>query len=332
MGKGDWFAMKKIQTLLNISFVLLYATLHSSRMFFEESSSKKKARIWVCSNLGLSLASFGLILIEICFCPIPSEASSFQIVQEEKSVRSMLGTLVTVVSIFGTFVIPAVVLLQLSSTQRVHPWLTPSHSKGLWWALQTRFRPQLNALSFIFILQSSALGTAAVQDFYSCHQSAANLCVSRAYAMTRNPINISMYLLASGLWLCIRKVHKRIQLSVIFFLFLYIWRMHGKILIEEARLALIFGSSYQNYKDSTPRYFSWDTLIQELCLVALVWCAVHFISPLRYIAANLSNDTEGSEEECILAVKTNQQNGSFYSEKAIQRERHDSISTRMLMV
>ena len=191
------------------------------------------------------------ILLEIIIFPVPSVASSYQLIKQKKSLpegffykriqnlnlwqKVILLALPTLLSIIA-YCAPLILII-LSEFSNIPVYKT----ENAW----------LKFIAFIFILAGRAISvysTISIRRNNRQIGKSFELKTGSLFSVSRNPILLGLYVSYVGM----------IILFPYFFMLIafgyYILHMHFRILIEESFLRYKFGDKYVNYMGRTKRY------------------------------------------------------------------------------
>lgn len=182
------------------------------------------------------------IIVEILFLPVPSIASTYQLlnsrelsgVLKRKTWKNRLSLIVPTLLNIITFLIP----LSLIIIPKLETYLFPLPIRQVY-------------LGLFIMLAGRAIGIIAVlQIRKQSHlgEEPNRLHTTGFYCKTRNPIIIGMHMTIIGLFLLFPSII--FLLGIVF----YINYMHFKLLKEEQFLLNKFGKSYQEYCKNVNRY------------------------------------------------------------------------------
>jgi len=196
----------------------------------------------------LCVAYFSL-LVELVFFPVPSVASTYQLVFVDKTrqkTKSRLNTIkdwpiwkkllflsIPVLINITVFLCPFFFGLNIINWDMIlsHDFFT---------ALGVIFLVSGRGITFFSVIQIKKINRSINHQKY-LHQ-------KRWFRWSRNPGLLGMYIFILGVWLLYS--HPLFLVGIIF----YIFYMHFKILLEEDYLMEKFGEKYQNYLKQTRRY------------------------------------------------------------------------------
>jgi len=200
------------------------------------------------------LAAYGSLLVELTVFPIPSEASTFQLLfraepeasereasslvrARERSIlaKLFLYTLPTAVGI-ALFSIPLAAAFHPELIDRLLP-IAALHASAFAWA------------GAALVVAGRVLTFASVLQLRR-HKRAGALSARGLFTLSRNPGLVGMYLFYLGNALVFPCV-------ILFIGFVpYVLNMHRRVLMEESHLARKLGADYRVYLESVPRYLS----------------------------------------------------------------------------
>ena len=210
----------------------------------------------------LILTAYASLVVELVVFPIPSEASTFQLLfksesEGERSGQSQLGrarersliaklcfyTLPTALGI-ALFLIPLAALPYPELIERLFPVNALERPSVLWSGAALVAIGRL--LTFVSVLQLRG------------HKRTGNLSAQGLFTHSRNPGLVGMYVFYLGnalIFPCL----------MLFFGFVpYVLNMHRRVLMEESHLARELGSDYRVYLESVPRYIPLSKAKREL--------------------------------------------------------------------
>lgn len=202
---------------------------------------------WV---IGISYLS---IALELLFFHVPSVASTVNIWKPDNELLSVYSErfqslfylpkfqkillfVVPLLLIYGTFFFPIYYL-----------WLQPMYQFDLLYYPSDFIR--LFAMALIILGRwFSFVSVLRIRKENQQKGSSFTLHTKSIFALTRNPIQVGMYIMLLGIWLCLPSLIFAVGILV------YIAYIHFKILMEEDFLTHKYGKAYQQYFLSTKRY------------------------------------------------------------------------------
>lgn len=192
--------------------------------------------------LWIVLLTYGSLLLELLFFPVPSVVSSHQMVHESRGPGlHRLGQSLRALLVGGFFFLPLVVVLFPGLLPLTAPGLADPHPLALCGGV-------LCILVGRFLSLSTALHMRRGQKLF--HGDEPNeLITGSLFRFSRNPIALGLLLMYGGLLILLP--HLLIGIGMI----LLTGHMHDKVRREEAHLATLYGEAYLAYREKTRRYF-----------------------------------------------------------------------------
>ena len=196
----------------------------------------------------LVLLAYGTLLLDLVVFPIPSEASTLQLLTRDpagprKLLDAARGSTASKLLWYflPTVLGVALVLVPLIAT--------------LWPALIEYLLPIDLSAPWIgagLVVLGRTVGLTCLFQLWGTVQNS-GLHTTGLFAFSRNPCLVGMYLFYLGncfLFPCV----------VLFVgIILYAWNMHRRVIMEEAHLTQTFGATYRDYAPRVPRYLFWKT-------------------------------------------------------------------------
>ena len=207
---------------------------------------------WGVLDWGLLLA-YGSLLLELTVFPVPSEASTWQLLSSDggdaapgdvlararrrTTVSKLVSYLLPTAFGVGCFLLPLVVVF----VPAIAAWLFLVDSVAVgqraWVALCIIASGR--GLTFVSVLQVRR------------REGRGGLQPSGLFSWSRNPGLVGMYVFYAGLCVAIPS-------GVLFIGFApYLWNMHRRVLMEESHLSRTIGPAYDAYRERVPRYVGW---------------------------------------------------------------------------
>lgn len=201
------------------------------------------------------LVAYGLMAFELVVLPVPSEASTYQLLGAKRA-HSRDGRALAEARTFSMvakllrFAAPSaigVIGLLLPLAHVVDPGVGPM-------LLLLGDAPVLPWLACTLIVGGSGFTLVSVVQIRAQSKCDARANKPRAlatqglFAVSRNPGLVGNYTLYIGFFLYLPAVALAICFAV------YVWNMHRRILMEESHLELVFGAHYRQYASQVPRY------------------------------------------------------------------------------
>lgn len=192
------------------------------------------------------------VLIEIIVFPVPSVASSFQLILREKSLPSeFLFNKVQKLNLWQK-----ILLLAFPSLLSVIAFCTPLIliviSKFSDVSIDKTEKTELIIIAFLLILTGRIISLYSVMNIRkNNHQKGQSfdLKTSNIFSFSRNPILLGLYISFIGMIILFPKWVMLLAFGY------YVVHMHFRILIEESFLKYKFGNKYEKYQYQTKRYF-----------------------------------------------------------------------------
>jgi protein-S-isoprenylcysteine O-methyltransferase Ste14 len=205
----------------------------------------------------LVLGAYGLVLIELVFLPVPSEASTYQLLapatkytNRNRSERLLQAQRLSLERKLWLFLLPTALTVGIflfPLLQIFFPCL-----KDYLFPFPAFETPLFHALAGGLILLGSAVTLMSVvrmrRGMVSCGQSERPLQIQGTFQWSRNPGLVGNYMLFLGLFFFLPTLGMALGFGV------YLFNMHYRILLEESQLEVQFGKAYQDYKHRVPRY------------------------------------------------------------------------------
>lgn len=207
---------------------------------------------WTIVDWSIVLAHVSL-LIELTVFPVPSEASTYQLLtkaapegadddavvaaRERPTMFKVWWYLVPTALGVICFLLPLAVVFMPG----LRSWLVPiddsPSAAQTWTAVGLILAGRVVTFTSVLQVRRS--------------RRAGDLQPRGLFAWSRNPGLVGMYLLYAGLCVSVPSV----VLLVGFVL--YLWNMHRRVLMEESHLARTVGAAYEEYRGRVPRYVGW---------------------------------------------------------------------------
>jgi len=196
----------------------------------------------------LCVAYFSL-LVELVFFPVPSVASTYQLVLVDKTHKRTKSRLNTIkdwpiwkkllILFIPVLINVTVFLLPFFFSLNIIEW-DMILNQHFFTALGVIFLLSGRSMTFFSVIQIKKINKSIDHQKY-LHQKG-------WFRWSRNPGLLGMYIFILGVWLLYS------QLLFLVGIIFYIFFMHFKILLEEEYLMEKFGEKYQQYLKQTRRY------------------------------------------------------------------------------
>ncbi len=160
-------------------------------------------------------------------CPIPSEASTKALSDGKAFIVRTLLTLVFVVGL-SFYVFPFILSISALISSEIFS-----------------IHPLTLSISLILAISGRII---TIVSSYHLAKSNSSIFTKSFFSISRNPISLGTYLTFFGLCLIYNSWYLWFGLAF------YIINIHIKICIEEKHLQEKYGSSYEDYRNHTPRY------------------------------------------------------------------------------
>ena len=203
------------------------------------------------------LLSYASLLLELVVFPVPSEASTYQLLTREaprapeqdrlsrarERPRSwkLLGYFLPTATVVVLFLIPLV-------------WIAFPATRDWFFPLRSLENDGVRLLGMAVIVLGRAIAFLAALQLRQVQSAGSGLAARGLFNHSRNPILIGMYTFYLGLFL----VSPCWVLLLGFFP--YVINMHRRVLMEESHLSHSFGEDYTAYRRSVPRYLLRNSL------------------------------------------------------------------------
>ena len=200
----------------------------------------------------LIIVTYVSLLIEIIVFPVPSVASSFQLIIRKKSLpNKFLYNKVQNLNLWQKIILLAFPSL-LSVIAYCIPLILIMISKFSDVSFEKTEKTELILIAFLLILTGRIVSLFSVMKIRRYNRQKGksfDLKTSNIFSISRNPILFGLYISFIGMIILFPK-------WIMFLAFVYyVVHMHFRILIEESFLKFKFGNKYVNYQNQTKRYF-----------------------------------------------------------------------------
>lgn len=190
-------------------------------------------------------------LVEIIVFPVPSVASSYQLILKRKSVaHDFLYTKVQNMNLLQKLVLLGIPTL-LSIIAYCVPLILIAISKFTEGVVDKTESIEFVILAFILILSGRVISLYSVMKIRRNNRQQGNsfeLKTRSIFSVSRNPILFGMYVSFIGMIILFPRFYMIIAFAY------YVAHMHFRILIEESFLKYKFGDKYSAYQEKTKRY------------------------------------------------------------------------------
>ena len=199
----------------------------------------------------LVILTYMSMLVEIIVFPIPSVASSYQLILKRKLVpQDFLYTKVQNMNFWQKLAVLALPTL-LSIIAYCIPLILVVISKFTNDLVYKTERLEFLVIAFILIITGRIISLYSVIEIRRNNRQVGNnfeLKTQSIFSLSRNPILFGMYVSFIGMIILFPHFY-----MIIAFAF-YVAHMHFRILIEESFLKYKFGNKYFDYQKKTKRY------------------------------------------------------------------------------
>lgn len=187
------------------------------------------------------VAAFLAIAVELSLYPIPSEAAVFAAPRRDRTARKsiILPGLLSYAALPVMFLLPPLWALHPGSFRHLRP-LAAAPAFG---------SPVLAAAGIALVAAGTVLGAVATAALRARLSRGGGLETSGVFAVSRNPIVLSLHLTALGFLLVLPTLPLLLAGPV------YLLHMHSRIRIEERHLHRRYGSEFAAYCKGVRRYY-----------------------------------------------------------------------------
>ena len=199
----------------------------------------------------LIILTYLSFLIEIIVCPVPSVASSFQLIVRNKSLpNEFLYTRIQNLKILQKIVLLAIPSL-LGLIAYCVPLILIAVSKFSDDVIYKTDKIELIVTAFLLIFSGRIISLYSVTKIRLNNRQAGksfDLKTKNIFSVSRNPILFGLYVSFIGMIIIFPYLY-----MIIAFVYFFA-HMHFRILIEESFLKYKFGDKYSDYREKTKRY------------------------------------------------------------------------------
>ncbi|ADE15160.1 S-isoprenylcysteine methyltransferase-like protein [Nitrosococcus halophilus Nc 4] len=207
------------------------------------------------------LGTYGLMLVELIFLPVPSEASTYQLlfsrqIQEPRLSGALLQAhRMPIGHKLWVFLLPTsltVIAFFLPLLQIFFPQL-----KGSLLAIPFFENSLFRGLAIALIIVGSLITLISVLEMrsgmkkHALKQTWPQLQVEGVFCWSRNPGLVGNYGWFLGLFFYFPSWVMALGFGI------YLFNMHRRVLLEESQLAARFGETYRAYQRRVPRYLGF---------------------------------------------------------------------------